>query len=296
MDVYWLEQTEADVPAENDWLSERELLTLNGFRVPKRRADWRLGRWTAKCAVSAYLSLPGSRDVFATLEVRPAASGAPEIFFCNRSANVGISLSHSEGAGLCIAGPVNAKLGCDLELVVPRSEAFVSDYFTEDERALLSRSQAVDKAWLTTLLWSAKESALKALHEGLRLDTRSVIVKLDAASGDIKGWSPLQVHRDSGSVFHGWWRISKNLVRTVIADLQVAVPVWLGHRCPSQLRTSNEESEIVLPKSPDQSDATRTENALSLPKGISERHRQGSNMPGENLSRESEGRMWTARV
>ena len=28
MDVYWLEQTEADVPAENQWLSAREMLRL----------------------------------------------------------------------------------------------------------------------------------------------------------------------------------------------------------------------------------------------------------------------------
>jgi 4'-phosphopantetheinyl transferase len=298
MNLYWLEQTEADVPAENDWLSERELLTLNGFRVPKRRADWRLGRWTAKRAVSTYLSLPSSRDVLATIEVCPAASGAPEIFFSNRPGNVAISLSHSEGVGLCVAAPVNAKLGCDLELVAPRSEAFVTDYFTGDERALLSRSPAVDKAWLTTLFWSAKESALKALHEGLRLDTRSVIVKLDAASGDVKGWGPIQVHQESGSVFHGWWRISKNLVRTVVADSQVAAPVWLGHPCPSQPGTSNEESthEIVLPDSPHLSDTTRTEPVVSLQKGTSARHRQASNMPGENSSRESGGRMWTARV
>ena len=61
MDVYWLEQSEADVPTADDWLSENEVARLNSLRVAKRRADWRLGRWTAKCAVAASLKLPGDR-------------------------------------------------------------------------------------------------------------------------------------------------------------------------------------------------------------------------------------------
>ena len=57
MDVYWLEQVEGDVPPNDDWLSASEAACLARLRFAKRRADWRLGRWTAKCAVSEYLSL-----------------------------------------------------------------------------------------------------------------------------------------------------------------------------------------------------------------------------------------------
>ena len=32
MNVYWLEQTEADVPAENDWLSANEAVWLSDMR------------------------------------------------------------------------------------------------------------------------------------------------------------------------------------------------------------------------------------------------------------------------
>ena len=39
-DVYWLEQTEADVPAENDWLSAGEIRRLSDMRFAKRRGDW----------------------------------------------------------------------------------------------------------------------------------------------------------------------------------------------------------------------------------------------------------------
>jgi 4'-phosphopantetheinyl transferase len=58
MDIYWLEQTEADLPAENQWLSAREMLRLARMRFAKRRTDWRLGRWTAKRALAASLNLP----------------------------------------------------------------------------------------------------------------------------------------------------------------------------------------------------------------------------------------------
>ena len=34
MDVYWLEQSEADVPTEDDWLSESEAARLNSFVSP----------------------------------------------------------------------------------------------------------------------------------------------------------------------------------------------------------------------------------------------------------------------
>ena len=83
MDVYWLEQSELDVPTADDWLSSNEVVRLNGMRVAKRRADWRLGRWTAKCALAIYLTLPDHPQSLQEIEVRPAPSGAPEAFVSN---------------------------------------------------------------------------------------------------------------------------------------------------------------------------------------------------------------------
>ena len=101
MNAYWLEQTEADVPAENDWLSANETVCLNGMRFPKRRADWRLGRWTAKRALSVSLDVPAHTMAFKKIEIRAAASGAPEVFFDNQPAAVTISLSHRAGIAAC---------------------------------------------------------------------------------------------------------------------------------------------------------------------------------------------------
>ena len=46
----WLTACAADVPAGDAWLSAAERHVQSGLRIEKRRADWRLGRWTAKQA------------------------------------------------------------------------------------------------------------------------------------------------------------------------------------------------------------------------------------------------------
>lgn len=184
----------------------------------KRRRDWRLGRWTAKCAVAAYLDLPPDSQILAGVELRPALSGAPELFLRGRATALALSLSHSAGCGLCALAPAPADVGCDLEQIERRSPAFLADYFCCSERKLVAETPAADRDRLVTLLWSAKESALKAMRCGLREDTRSVHATpadlLETRDGD---WRRLSVTHTSGASFFGWWRESRNLVWTVLA-------------------------------------------------------------------------------
>jgi 4'-phosphopantetheinyl transferase len=251
MNVYWLEQTEADVPADNDWLSANEVAYLNAMCFAKRRADWRLGRWTAKRALSAILDMPAC-SLFRKIEIRAAPSGAPEVLVDSQPAAVTISLSHRCGVAACAVALSDVKMGCDLELIEPRSEAFVADYFTIEEQALVARASAAERPRLLALLWSGKEGALKALREGLRLDTRSVIVIPCATSFDFNGWSQLRVRytgsryrgRDTGDhypgdrysgdqIFHGWWQHADGIVRTVVAappphsPVRLRIPVYV---------------------------------------------------------------------
>src|ERR1700726_3327008 len=141
------------------------------MRIPKRRADWRLGRWTAKHAVTACLNLPTEPFTFADIQIRAASSGAPEVLLHDEPAEIAISLSHRSGTALCTLAPPGVTFGCDLETVEPRSDGFIADYFTDDERNLIARSSRQERPLLLALLWSAKESALKALRVGLRFDT-----------------------------------------------------------------------------------------------------------------------------
>ena len=232
-DVYWLQQTEADVPSEDDWLSANEALRLEGMRVVKRRNDWRLGRWTAKLALAARFNLPSDRPCLASIEILWAPSGAPVPVFPNQSASVTISLSHRGGAAICALALSGVELGCDLEVIEPRSEAFIEDYFTGEEQALVARSPVSYRPLLSALLWSAKESTLKALRAGLRLDTRSVVVELNSFEGatkDMLDWNPLQVRQESGRVFQGWWQQDGPLLRTLVAFPAPRLPLLLP--CP----------------------------------------------------------------
>jgi 4'-phosphopantetheinyl transferase len=226
MEARWLEQVEADLPAENDWLSTSETVFLQGLRFAKRLADWRLGRWTAKQAVASYLDLPTRPQTLARLEIHPAMTGAPEVFLNQERAPVTISLSHSAGRAVCAVASPGVELGCDLEAIERRSDAFVSDYFTAEEQALLAQASATDRDWLVTLLWSGKESALKALQTGLRLDTRSVIVSVGDELGQ-NSWNRLQVCYDVNRIFQGWWQRSNAVVRTLVANPSPDAPIPL---------------------------------------------------------------------
>ncbi len=229
MNLYWLEQTEPDVPPNNDWLSPHEVTCLARLRFPKRRSDWRLGRWTAKQALASCLNHPTNLLALASLEIRAASSGAPEAFLHAQPAGLAISLSHRAGTALCTVGPDSCNFGCDLELVEPRSPAFVDDYFTPNEKVLIEGTPPPDHPLLLALLWSAKESALKSKHVGLRFDTRSVSVSpvnpvLPHALGSTL-WSPLCVEHSGIQTLTGWWRLESDLVRTAVSEAPLRAPI-----------------------------------------------------------------------
>ncbi len=224
LQVHWLEQRFADVPGQNDWLSLAEVSCLNRLRFPKRQADWRLGRWTAKRALAKYLKLPSCHPGLAAIEIRPAPSGAPDAFVAGKPAEAAISLSHRAAIACCAVAPPSTDIGCDLELMEPHSEWFIADYLTSEEQELVARAQGPERVRLVALLWSGKESALKALRTGLRLDTRSAVVCPQCEGGD--GWRPLVV-RTAGRLFAGWWEPAGDLVRTVVAAPASPPPLFL---------------------------------------------------------------------
>jgi len=239
MDVYWLEQINTDVPATGEWLSQQEACVLEQLRFPKRRSDWRLGRWTAKNAVALSLDMPAHADALARIEIRPAASGAPEVFLANQAGPVTVSLSHRDGAAVCAVAPSPVALGCDLEIIEPRGDPFVTDYFTAEEQALIAGASGDDRNQLLALLWSAKESALKALCTGLRLDTRCINVTFSETPQSCGGWHPLQVNHDRNADFHGWWQQTGNRIKTVVAAPPPRAPIAL------QIQAAVKRTEIL---------------------------------------------------
>jgi len=255
--IYWLSQTESDVPADDDWLCPAEALRLSGMRFAKRRADWRLGRWTAKRALALCLSVSGDRlkndhptdvrleddrrpheflrderEVLSAIEIRSAPSGAPEVFLRSERAAVTISLSHRFGKAVCAVARGAISLGCDLERVEPHSDVFVGDYFTVAEQTSVAQSSPADRFSTLALLWSGKESALKALHIGLRLDTRELTV-IPEFSSETDGWHPLAVRGTDSQIFHGWWQRCGEFVQTMVSTPSSLPPICLRNRIAS---------------------------------------------------------------
>jgi 4'-phosphopantetheinyl transferase len=116
-----------------------------------------------------------------------------------------VSLSDRAGCAVCLVAARRLAIGCDLELVEPRSDAFVRDYLTGPERRWVAEVAAAREV-TANLMWSAKESALKVLRTGLRRDTRSVEVTFAEPMPPEGAWSRFQVTAAEGGVFEGWWR------------------------------------------------------------------------------------------
>jgi 4'-phosphopantetheinyl transferase len=208
--MHWLAHGECELPASADWLSDRESAQVATIRFSKRRNEYLTRRWTAKRAVATVLGLGHSPTSLATVEIRNRNSGAPFVEVGGEPAPVDLSLSDRSGWAVCLVGPPGSttagSLGIDLEVVEPRTDRFVRDFFTarEADHVLgLPVGEARDEA--ANLIWSAKEAALKLQQVGLRADTRTVEVRFDCEVRD-DGWSALVVTGASGSRMPGWWR------------------------------------------------------------------------------------------
>ncbi len=213
--VLYLLQDQAAVPEGDAWLSGAERARQARLHVPKRRADWRLGRYAAKRALTLALGEPEEPS---RLEVRAAPGGAPELWRSGREAPFSLSLSHSGGRALVALAPRATAVGCDLETVEARSPAFLEDYFTASERSLLAGAEPAEAALLATVFWSAKESALKALGEGLRESLQALSVILGPRAADPRSWQPVALQRRSGPErWSGFWCLDNGQVLAVVS-------------------------------------------------------------------------------
>lgn len=222
MKIYWKQQTLGNVSDTLDWLHPSEQKVLAGFKFPKKRNDWRLGRWTAKKAVRRFLANELSSELpdlsMQEIAIIAAEDGAPEVFYEEKPLPAFISLSHSNGTCFCTVSAPGKKFGCDLEKIEPRSENLVRDYFTQKEQARIAASNP-SPLW-ANLIWSAKESTLKAIREGLRIDTRRVDVDF-VVSKEQFSWHRLSaVFLDENILFHGYWQYSSFFVYTLLCECE----------------------------------------------------------------------------
>lgn len=232
--IHWLTQSHEVVPktAVTDgsfqFLSEKESARLATLSSEKRRRDWLLGRWTAKRLLQTVIWETKHTTVpLDLITVANNADGVPQVAsqLPLVDGQFSISLSHSHGQALvtAVAKP-NWPIGCDIEKIAPRDEAFIDDYFTETEALLVRQVAGKARDVLVTAVWSAKESVLKALHLGLSVDTRAVACLIDPAERPSDSWVRFTVRCDNGRLphpaphFSGWWRVMDGFVLTLVVE------------------------------------------------------------------------------
>ncbi len=218
-------------------LSHVEQERYAGYLNPKRRRDWLLGRWTAKRLIQAhYAATAGFHPALDSFTVTQDPDGAPYAESCHPALGgshtsgepparlpLALSISHSHGYAFCAVCDIDSapiSLGADLELVEPRGAAFVRDYFTDREQCALRDTPPAVNDLLVTATWSAKESVLKALRLGLRVDTR--VVQCLVPPIQPRMWSTFSIDLCGGTAlpqaearggFTGWWRVIDNRLR-----------------------------------------------------------------------------------
>jgi 4'-phosphopantetheinyl transferase len=193
------------------------------MRFPKRRREWLLGRWTAKYLAVQVVPMMQSLEPY-EFSILNHPQGAP--FFASSEGTLipaALSISHRDDKALCATSTLpNLFLGVDLERIEPRSSGFVTDYFTENEQNFVrSLPSYCQDAWVTAA-WSLKESVLKALGLGLRVDTRQVEIRQFMRADDFdpspREWEEVEaLTQELGDlVFRGYWRRRGGYVLTLV--------------------------------------------------------------------------------
>jgi 4'-phosphopantetheinyl transferase len=220
--LWWLARSVDLTPDTDEWLTPAENAYAERQRYTKRRSEFRTARYAAKTAIARALDLGQDARSLARIEIRHEPSGAPYACVDGRPAGWQLSLTDRADWAVCLVSSGVHRVGCDLELVEPRSAAFVADFLTPAEQRCVAAHPDADLA--ANVIWSAKESALKVLTTGLRRDTRSVEIELYPSGG---GWGRLRLDAAEGMAFSGWWRQYGSFVLTVASAAPADAPAAL---------------------------------------------------------------------
>jgi len=223
---------EHEIPSRETWLTADEVTRAAGQRFTKRRTEYLLRRWVCKQAVVAATGIPGDLPSLARVEVANHPGGAPYVQVDGAPLTLDVSLSDRAGWAVCLVAEQHGRVGCDLEIVEPRSAGFVTDFLTPAEQAYVASRPDVDRPAAANLIWSAKESALKVLRTGLRRDTRSVEVTVTSSRGDesgvsAAGWARLEIRTAEGGLIPGWWRRDGAFLVTVASERPLLPPTLM---------------------------------------------------------------------
>jgi 4'-phosphopantetheinyl transferase len=149
------------------WLSDAELLRLDTFGSEKRRQEFLLGRAAARQLLASQFGIP-EKDV--VIEV--GADGAPRIPYPRWR----LSIAHSRD--LAAATVFSQQIGVDVEPIVQRRSDLYRYLLHPDEYPVLAHTKLPHNE-AQILLWSLKESVLKARRSGFQISPKRLKIAID---------------------------------------------------------------------------------------------------------------------
>jgi len=156
------------------WLSTEEHRCLQSFGSEKRRREFMVGRAAARQLIGHCLDLAPSEVSLAV-----ADDGAVDV----RGGDLHLSIAHSGPHAVAVAAP--HPVGVDLEAVVERDRSLIRFLLHPDERERVMQLFPYDTVPTIVLLWTLKESVLKARRSGFRLSPKKLRLDLDDVDGSL---------------------------------------------------------------------------------------------------------------
>jgi 4'-phosphopantetheinyl transferase len=199
------EQEEVDLEAAWSTLDLEERARAERFHLARDRTSYVVAHGLLRAAVGHYTNTPPS-----ALRFERTADGRPELDRTHSAgSSVRFSLAHTRGLVGC-AVTSGADVGFDVE--VPRSPApmeVAAQYFSSRERAQLESLTPAEQADRFHMLWTLKESYLKALGVGLMRDLGSFDVT-PTADGGAELLSRTAPGDDQRPWTLRWWRLGEH--------------------------------------------------------------------------------------
>ncbi len=172
--LWWVNpETFASSPAALGLLSEQERAQHQRFIPPQKRHEYLATRVLVRTVLGRALGVAPQ-----SLQFVNNAWGRPELL---PLAPIHFNVSHTDGLVVCLVAP-NPEIGVDTERLVrgPDLLALAPHVFAPQELSDLNELPACEQAQRAVLLWTLKESYIKARGMGLTLALNGFAFRFDA--------------------------------------------------------------------------------------------------------------------
>ncbi|ALC91529.1 hypothetical protein AM500_18370 [Bacillus sp. FJAT-18017] len=152
------------------WLTTEESVSWQSMKHRRKRMEWLSSRVAAKAAavnwLEKYYELPLRPELITIFNTK---YGIPYVKWPLQISTPNLSMSHTDNIGVATVSCNYIVHGCDIEKIKDRHSAFSNYFLTSDESVLWFNNNIkihygfVERKTIETMLWSAKESIIKAI-------------------------------------------------------------------------------------------------------------------------------------